>query len=78
LYEIVGLKSRTLPAPEADQTNLGCSTTASWRSLHVPLIDPAGSGFDVVIAGHSHRPSMKTLDGLATGFALHLNGGGAG
>ncbi len=36
-------------------------------------IDPAAAGFRVVIAGHSHRPSQDTRDGV-----LYLNPGSAG
>ncbi|MFM9884431.1 MAG: metallophosphoesterase family protein [Burkholderiales bacterium] len=36
-------------------------------------IDPAAAGFRIVIAGHSHRPSQETRDGV-----LYLNPGSAG
>ena len=35
--------------------------------------DPAAVGFDIVISGHSHRPSAKIKDGV-----LYLNPGSAG
>jgi len=36
-------------------------------------IDPAGGGFDVVISGHSHKPSIEHRDEV-----LYLNPGSAG
>jgi uncharacterized protein len=35
--------------------------------------DPAASGFDVVISGHSHRPKIETKNGV-----LYVNPGSAG
>ena len=40
------------------------------KALH---IDPAASGVDVVISGHSHRPKIETRNGV-----LYLNPGSAG
>jgi putative phosphoesterase len=36
-------------------------------------LDPRAAGFHAVIAGHSHRPSIETRNGV-----LHLNPGSAG
>jgi putative phosphoesterase len=36
-------------------------------------IDPAASGFGVVVSGHSHRPAIDTRDGV-----LYVNPGSAG
>jgi putative phosphoesterase len=36
-------------------------------------LDPAASGFDVVISGHSHRPKIETKNGV-----LYVNPGSAG
>lgn len=36
-------------------------------------IDPAAEGFDVVVAGHSHRPGKQVRDGV-----LYVNPGSAG
>jgi uncharacterized protein len=36
-------------------------------------LDPAASGFDVVVSGHSHRPSVERRGGV-----LYLNPGSAG
>lgn len=35
--------------------------------------DPAAAGFEVVVFGHSHRPSSRTQDGV-----LYINPGSAG
>lgn len=35
--------------------------------------DPAATGFDIVISGHSHRPKAETINGV-----LYLNPGSAG
>ena len=36
-------------------------------------VNPASAGFDVVVSGHSHRPSLQNIDGV-----LFLNPGSAG
>jgi predicted phosphodiesterase len=36
-------------------------------------LEPSSSGISVVISGHSHKPSVKTRDGV-----LYLNPGSAG
>src|SRR5438309_10493457 len=36
-------------------------------------LDPAASGFDIVVSGHSHRPKIETKDGV-----LYVNPGSAG
>ena len=49
------------------------------RSIHVLHdvgdldFDPPGQGIAIIIAGHSHRPKMETVDGV-----LYLNPGSAG
>ena len=35
--------------------------------------DPGAAGFDIVVSGHSHKPSIETTDGI-----LYLNPGSAG
>lgn len=41
--------------------------------LHEMKIDPARKGYDAVIYGHSHQPTVETKDGV-----LYLNPGSAG
>ena len=36
-------------------------------------LDPAASGFQAVVSGHSHKPAIRTLNGV-----LYLNPGSAG
>lgn len=36
-------------------------------------LDPVAAGFDVIVSGHSHKPSIKESDGV-----LYLNPGSAG
>ena len=43
------------------------------HSIHDLDLDPKAAGFDVVISGHSHKPSVSEEDGV-----LYLNPGSAG
>lgn len=43
------------------------------HALQEIALDPAASGFDVVVSGHSHRPSSALREGV-----LYLNPGSAG
>jgi hypothetical protein len=53
--------------------------TLGGRSIHVLHnlndldLDPAATGIDVVVSGHSHRPKIETVGGV-----LFLNPGSAG
>ena len=47
--------------------------TCLVHDLHSLSLDPAAAGFDVVIHGHSHRPTVEWKDGI-----LYLNPGSAG
>ena len=53
--------------------------TLGGRSIHVLHnlkdldLDPAATGIDVVVSGHSHRPKIETVGGV-----LYLNPGSAG
>jgi len=57
--------------------------TLAGRSIYVLhdlgdlQVDPATSGVDVVIAGHSHRPSVKTVDDVSTSTPGAPGGGGS-
>lgn len=43
------------------------------HNIHDLDIDPAAAGFNVVVSGHSHKPSIKESNGV-----LYLNPGSAG
>ena len=43
------------------------------HNLNELKLDPAASGFDVVVSGHSHRPKIETKNGV-----LYVNPGSAG
>jgi uncharacterized protein len=43
------------------------------HNLKEMQFDPAASGFDVVVSGHSHRPKIETVNGV-----LYVNPGSAG
>ncbi len=43
------------------------------HNLQELALDPAASGIDVVVSGHSHQPKIATIDGT-----LYLNPGSAG
>lgn len=43
------------------------------HDLKTLQIDPVAQGIDLIVSGHSHVPSMETVDGV-----LHLNPGSAG
>ena len=43
------------------------------HNLKEITLDPAASGFDVVISGHSHRPKIETKNGI-----VYVNPGSAG
>jgi uncharacterized protein len=59
--------------PETALLRLGGRAIYVLHDLKALQIDPAASGVDVVISGHSHRPKIETRNGV-----LHLNPGSAG
>jgi putative phosphoesterase len=59
--------------PERITVEIGRRTFHVLHDLKELDVDPVAAGFDVVIAGHSHRPKAETIDGV-----LHLNPGSAG
>jgi len=59
--------------PETDVVEVGGVLGYVLHDLCRLDLDPAGGGFRVVISGHSHRPSLKTVQGV-----LFLNPGSAG
>ena len=58
---------------EAEVVEVNGSRLYVIHSLDGLDFDPAAAGFDVVISGHSHRPSAERRDGV-----LYLNPGSAG
>lgn len=66
-----GAWSRALPENEVVQ--IGGLSLYVLHDLQELDLDPVAAGFKAVIAGHSHRPSVETKDGV-----LYLNPGSAG
>ena len=58
---------------ETETIELGRVRLYLLHALQELTLDPAASGFDVVVSGHSHRPSVERRDGV-----LYLNPGSAG
>ena len=52
---------------------LGGQALYVLHNLKELKLDPAASGFDVIIFGHSHRPRIATKNGV-----LYVNPGSAG
>lgn len=59
--------------PETELLRLGGLAIYVLHNLKQLQIDPAASGIDVVVSGHSHRPKIDTINGV-----LYLNPGSAG
>ena len=59
--------------PDTELVVLGGRTLYVLHNLNEIKLDPAASGFDVVISGHSHRPKIETKNGV-----LYINPGSAG
>nr|WP_041757147.1 metallophosphoesterase family protein [Bradyrhizobium sp. ORS 278] len=59
--------------PETATISLGGRTFHLVHDVHDFRIDPAATGIDVVISGHSHRARFETA-----GAVLYLNPGSAG
>ena len=59
--------------PDAELVVLGGRALYVLHNLEEIKLDPAASGFDVIISGHSHRPRIETKTGV-----LYLNPGSAG
>ncbi len=66
-----GAWARALPENEVVQ--IGGLSLYVLHDLQELDLDPVAAGFKAVIAGHSHRPSVETKDGV-----LYLNPGSAG
>ena len=59
--------------PDTKTVKLGGCAIHVLHDVHDLKLDPAASGIDVVISGHSHKPGIETIDGV-----LYLNPGSAG
>jgi hypothetical protein len=58
---------------ETETLEIGAVRLYLLHALQELALDPAASGFDVVVSGHSHRPSVERRNGV-----LYLNPGSAG
>ena len=76
---VVAVRGNIDRDPWASALPLTASTATSWGAIYVLHdlqqldLDPAASGFRVVVSGHSHKPSRTERDGV-----LYLNPGSAG
>jgi uncharacterized protein len=59
--------------PNNQHVILGGRALYVLRNLKEIKLDPAASGIDIIISGHSHRPKIETKDGV-----LYLNPGSTG
>ena len=59
--------------PDTELIVLGGRALYVLHNLKELKLDPAASGFDVIISGHSHRPKIETKNGI-----LYVNPGSAG
>jgi putative phosphoesterase len=59
--------------PETEDLRVGNTRILVIHDLAQLDLDPAAEGFDVVVAGHSHRPKEELRDGV-----LYVNPGSAG
>ena len=59
--------------PDSELVVLGGRSLYVLHNLKEIKLDPAASGFDVIISGHSHRPKIETKNGV-----LYVNPGSAG
>jgi uncharacterized protein len=59
--------------PDTKLVVLGDRVLYVLHNLNEIKLEPAASGYDVVISGHSHRPKIETKNGV-----LYVNPGSAG
>jgi putative phosphoesterase len=59
--------------PETAVLEVGGITIYALHDLGELELDPAAAGFQVVVAGHSHKPAQQVRDGV-----LYINPGSAG
>jgi uncharacterized protein len=58
---------------ETEELRIGKTRILVIHDLSQLELDPVAAGFDVVVAGHSHRPKQELRDGV-----LYVNPGSAG
>ena len=59
--------------PDTTTIKLGGRVIHVLHDVNELKLDPVAEGIDVIISGHSHKPGIKTVDGV-----LYLNPGSAG
>ncbi len=59
--------------PEFERIEEGGASIYVLHDVNQLALDPAAAGIHAVISGHSHKPSIRTQDGV-----LYLNPGSAG
>jgi len=59
--------------PETEEVQVGTTWLHVLHEIDRLSIDPSAAGFDVVVYGHSHKPSVETRNGV-----LYVNPGSAG
>jgi hypothetical protein len=59
--------------PDTELVKLAGRSIYVLHNLKELNLDPVVSGIDIVVSGHSHRPTIETIDGV-----LYLNPGSAG
>jgi putative phosphoesterase len=59
--------------PETEVVEVGMVALYVLHDVHTLDLDPAAAGFQAVISGHSHRPSIAMRQGV-----LYVNPGSAG
>ncbi len=59
--------------PNADVVQACALSIYVLHDIHQMSLDPAVAGFDIVVSGHSHRPSVSKRNGV-----LFVNPGSAG
>ena len=62
-----------LALPETAVTEAGVAMIYVLRDVHALDLNPAVSGFQIVVSGHSHKPGKTERDGV-----LYINPGSAG
>jgi putative phosphoesterase len=59
--------------PETEVVETAAATIFVLHDVHMLDLNPAAAGFQIVVSGHSHKPSRTEQDGI-----LYINPGSAG